>query len=160
MDGLIVGCGEFRHAGWLHIDVHADDRVRPDVVASVLDLPFADDSFDRVYMGHVLEHLERDDVTVALAEVGRVLRPGGELMIVGPDLDRAVGQFADVAPSIRTGGGRWPGDRHLWDSTETETLRLVRLVFPDAQPLPVSDVPGLWPVVSKVGWQFAVHVRR
>jgi ubiquinone/menaquinone biosynthesis C-methylase UbiE len=46
-------------------------------------LPFADGSFDVVWMGEVLEHVQ--DGLGLLAEVGRVLRPGGRLLISTPD---------------------------------------------------------------------------
>jgi SAM-dependent methyltransferase len=45
-------------------------------------LPFADASFDCVIVSEVLEHLHEDDR--ALAEVSRVLRPGGRLAVTVP----------------------------------------------------------------------------
>ncbi len=47
---------------------------------SVLDLPFADDSFDMVFSHGVLHHVP--EVKSAQAEIHRVLRPGGELVIM------------------------------------------------------------------------------
>jgi SAM-dependent methyltransferase len=47
-----------------------------------LRLPFCDDSFDAVTMLDVLEHLSDD--RLALAEVWRVLRPGGALVMSVP----------------------------------------------------------------------------
>ena len=44
--------------------------------ASVLDLPFADQSFDGVAMWEVLEHLPPGTENRAFAEIARVLRPG------------------------------------------------------------------------------------
>jgi SAM-dependent methyltransferase len=49
--------------------------------ASVLDLPFADASFDLVTSFDVLYHRAVPDVDRALAETRRVLRPGGRLLI-------------------------------------------------------------------------------
>jgi SAM-dependent methyltransferase len=45
-------------------------------------LPFLDGSFDLVTALDVLEHL--DDDTAALREIGRVLRPGGQLLMTVP----------------------------------------------------------------------------
>jgi ubiquinone/menaquinone biosynthesis C-methylase UbiE len=45
-------------------------------------LPYASDSFDRVLTSLVLHHLSTDSKKRALAEVSRVLRPGGELHVV------------------------------------------------------------------------------
>ncbi len=47
-----------------------------------LGLPYADASFDRVIAIHVLEHLP--DLPRAVAELRRVLRPGGSLALVYP----------------------------------------------------------------------------
>jgi SAM-dependent methyltransferase len=47
---------------------------------SVLDLPFADDSFDLVFSHGVLHHVP--DIRQAQSEIHRVLRPGGELVIM------------------------------------------------------------------------------
>lgn len=48
-------------------------------------LPFADDTFSHAVCSEVLEHL--DDDCVALAELWRVLRPGGLLAITVPSAD-------------------------------------------------------------------------
>jgi SAM-dependent methyltransferase len=47
---------------------------------SVLDLPFADGSFDMVFSHGVLHHVP--EITKAQSEIHRVLRPGGELVIM------------------------------------------------------------------------------
>jgi SAM-dependent methyltransferase len=47
---------------------------------SVLDLPFADDSFDMVFSHGVLHHVP--EIKQAQSEIHRVLRPGGELVIM------------------------------------------------------------------------------
>jgi len=47
------------------------------------ELPFADESFDVVWAGEVLEHVQ--DGLGLLAEVRRVLRPGGRLLLSTPD---------------------------------------------------------------------------
>jgi len=47
---------------------------------SVLDLPFPDDSFDMVFSHGVLHHVP--DIQQAQKEIHRVLRPGGELVVM------------------------------------------------------------------------------
>jgi SAM-dependent methyltransferase len=62
------------------------------VVADVRDLPFADDSFDVAFCISTLEHIGRDelrgeydaDAREALAELSRVLRPEGRLLLTVP----------------------------------------------------------------------------
>ncbi|HLI45197.1 MAG TPA: class I SAM-dependent methyltransferase [Acidimicrobiales bacterium] len=52
------------------------------VRGTALDLPFPDGSFDRVIAAEVLEHIP-DDVR-AMAELARVVRPGGRLAVTVP----------------------------------------------------------------------------
>jgi len=51
-------------------------------------IPFEDGSVDAVYHSHVLEHIDRSEVPGFLAEVLRVLKPGGVHRVVVPDLER------------------------------------------------------------------------
>jgi SAM-dependent methyltransferase len=52
------------------------------VNGDALSLPFADASFDRVIAAEVLEHVPEDGA--AMAELARVLRPGGTLAVTVP----------------------------------------------------------------------------
>jgi len=56
-------------------------------------LPFASQSADAVYSSHMLEHLTRSEGTRFLVEAKRVLRVGGWLRIVVPDLRRLVERY-------------------------------------------------------------------
>ncbi|MGH2516918.1 MAG: class I SAM-dependent methyltransferase [Ktedonobacterales bacterium] len=60
-----------------HLDGVTDVR-RGDVRA----LPYADDSFDVVFCSYMLDLLPSSAIAVALAELRRVLRPGGRLALV------------------------------------------------------------------------------
>lgn len=51
------------------------------VQASAIDLPFSDRSFDAGWTMSTLMHLPGDDIKLALAELARVIRPGGLLEI-------------------------------------------------------------------------------
>lgn len=98
---LDLGCA----AGWnmsrfkqygrfpIGIDV-VPDRVQlaahhgPVAIASGLDLPFASETFDIIYIQHVLHHI--GDVTQALREVRRCLKPGGVLFLVETTEDNPI----------------------------------------------------------------------
>lgn len=53
-------------------------------------IPAISNSVDAVYHSHILEHIDRFAVPAFMAEVLRVLRPGGIHRIVVPDLEGAV----------------------------------------------------------------------
>ena len=50
-------------------------------VAPLVELPFDDASFDLVLTNDVLQHVPEDDVDASLAELRRVLAPGGVLLL-------------------------------------------------------------------------------
>jgi SAM-dependent methyltransferase len=54
-------------------------------LADVAELPFADESFDKAVAADLVEHLEDADFARMLAEVGRVLVPGGTLSLYTPN---------------------------------------------------------------------------
>lgn len=57
---------------------HPDADVR---VGDVTDLPWPDDTFDRIQFSDVIEHLDPPQTVPALAEFRRVLKPGGFLLV-------------------------------------------------------------------------------
>ncbi|HEV2293248.1 MAG TPA: methyltransferase domain-containing protein [Tepidisphaeraceae bacterium] len=54
---------------------------------SVLDMPYADDTFDSVLLISILEHLKPQEQARAMSEIRRVLRPGGQ-MVYGVPVER------------------------------------------------------------------------
>jgi ubiquinone/menaquinone biosynthesis C-methylase UbiE len=64
-------------------------------------LALADGSADLVYTSHVLEHLARREFDVALAEIHRVLAPGGVFRSVLPDLEFEARQYLASTASDR-----------------------------------------------------------
>jgi SAM-dependent methyltransferase len=71
---------------------NVDERVRGDVHR----LPFAGASFDAVLASHVMEHLPQPER--ALAEVARVLRPGGRFLLLTPNRFHYVPLLAGLLP--------------------------------------------------------------
>lgn len=59
-------------------------RAQAVVHGSILALPFPDASFDGVYNLGVLEHFRQPDIAKILAELHRVLKPGGKVVIFWP----------------------------------------------------------------------------
>lgn len=70
-----------------------DPDTHPDVVGSMLSIPEPDDTYDAVLCSHTLEHIEYRDVSAALTEMRRVLKPGGELHVLVPSLEWAARQI-------------------------------------------------------------------
>ena len=81
---------------------------------SLTSLPFADATFDRGLCLDVLEHLTYPDQAIALAELFRVVRPGGELLVSVPNLAHLQSRvhFLLAGRLIHTASlAKHPGDR-------------------------------------------------
>jgi predicted SAM-dependent methyltransferase len=87
--------GEEAKAGWRVLNVQAGPAV--DYVGDCTDLSrFEDGSVDEIYISHVLEHLGYiEKLPEALAEMRRVLKPGGRAMISVPDFEVVCRLFLD-----------------------------------------------------------------
>ncbi|KKR55411.1 MAG: Methyltransferase type 11, partial [Candidatus Curtissbacteria bacterium GW2011_GWA1_40_24] len=77
---LVVGKGDgliseyFKLIGIKTTTLDIDKSLNPNVVASVLNMPFSDNEFDAVLCAQVLEHLPFEDFNKALLEIKRVTR--------------------------------------------------------------------------------------
>ena len=92
---LNIGCDTYYLPGFLNVDLHCDPQVTPDVLANAHNLPFRDEAFDFIYAGHLVEHLYYDQVPEYLQEWRRVLRHGGKLTVVVPDVGVSMRRYAD-----------------------------------------------------------------
>lgn len=108
-----LGCGGSTPAGWLNVDFgpgaklskvpilrHVSKRVlRHEWDASIFihdlrkPLPWTGNTVGKIYSSHTLEHLTRSDGERLIFETFRVLKPGGILRIVVPDLGYAVARY-------------------------------------------------------------------
>ena len=98
---LDVGSADGPSVGWLDghgrrimLDIDPRGLAPGGVCGSALALPFADSSFDVVCAFDVLEHC--DPESVALAELVRVLRPGGRLLMSVPAYEWAWTAFDEA----------------------------------------------------------------
>lgn len=87
---LNVGCGPVLADGWVNADVREWGQ---EVVADVTALPFADCSFDGAVANHVLQMIPQHCVVEVLSELWRVVRVGGVLRVLVPDLLDAFAQY-------------------------------------------------------------------
>ncbi len=133
-------------------------------------LPFPDNSFEAVYSSHTLEHVPRAAVATFLAEIRRVLLPGGVLRLALPDLNKLVDAYRKDGdaeafmersllgmPSLASPLDRLKflvvGSRHhawMYDARSTCVL-LERLGFQDAKEL----LPGQTTLSNPAGLDLA-----
>jgi predicted SAM-dependent methyltransferase len=166
---LLLGPGEHYAEGWTNLDCAAAvaNGIRADLIVDPA-APFgtfADGTAQRVYLGHVLEHIEWPNVAGLLEQVHRVLAPGGQVLVTGPDVFRSLDEWhhglmpdellhAVLEHADRGEGSDWPEAVHRWNCHEARVVGLLeRAGF--AEVTPTEGFEG-WPVTNWSGWQCAV----
>ena len=95
---LQFGAGPNGLPGWLNSDLASGDIYldlgRP--------LPFPDASFAYAFGEHVIEHISEAAGENLIAELYRVLKPGGVLRLTTPDLKKIIAIYEDRNPRIGT----------------------------------------------------------
>jgi len=109
---LNLGCGSRFHLGWENVDMYP---YGPGV--RVHDLtkrtPYDDETFDVVYHSHVLEHFPRRQALSFLQECRRILKSGGVVRVVVPDLERITRLYIESLEKASTDVPGW-ADNYEW----------------------------------------------
>lgn len=162
---LNVGSGPHYAEGWVNVDRYdpPEGCRPPDIFLDILNLPalFDPGSFSKVYLGHVLEHLEWEKIPEYLEAISAVCVSGAIVMAVGPCIHRAISTrqprsiieaiLADPSSDLPPGAG------HAWTPTEALTaLALECGGLTEVTVMPVDQVrPPFWPNPSTAPWQTA-----
>jgi SAM-dependent methyltransferase len=185
---LNAGCGTHYAKKWVNVDVWESDTTKPDVVAVPGEpYPFEDDTFDAVYLGHVLEHIDWRELPAYLADIRRVAKPGAHVLVVGPDVLKTILRWSEGKEpwemvlstmehqEVNWQPGRinefWDGATHHWNCYHQRVWDLLAGAgFTNLQDwyerIPncatcdtwIDDVTGItWPVVGKWFWQFSIY---
>jgi predicted SAM-dependent methyltransferase len=87
-----IACGNSYVEGWVNLDYVP---LSPAVIRANLvgRLPLDDAAADVVYSSHFFEHIPRKRVANFLAECFRVVKPGGVIRLVLPDLDELCREY-------------------------------------------------------------------
>lgn len=92
---LNIGCGEdrYKHNFAEIITMDIDPDCKPDICMDIRELDTLEpEQFDIVFGSHILEHLFRHDGIRMLKGAYHVLKKGGELEIIVPDLSCITGR--------------------------------------------------------------------
>ena len=157
------GCGSSPRPGWINSDRRAIKGV--DIVAEIYDgLPLDDDSIDYVASVHALQEMPYAGLVPALRELRRVLRPGGVLRLVLPDLDKGIRaylahdaeRFLVPDEEVKSLGGKfivhmlWYGhSRLLFTRDFTEEL-LLRSGFREVHQVAYGQTASPWPEIVEL----------
>jgi len=93
MKYLNIGCGGNYNKDWINLDLYKSEHVKYHNIKKKL--PFSDDSVDVIYHSHVLEHLDKYEAKRFIDDCFRVLKTGGVMRVVVPDLEQIAREYLD-----------------------------------------------------------------
>jgi SAM-dependent methyltransferase len=117
-------------------------------------LPFDDDTFDGAFVNEVMEHV--DDEQESLAEILRVLRPGGRLVVISPNrwfpfeghTVNIGSRQVNPVPLVPWLPSRWTSKyvmaRNYWPRQLVGHVRQAGFA--------IADVGFIWPVLEVYPW--------
>lgn len=103
---LNLGCGKRLHSDWVNVDYTATTE---NVISHDLSrgIPFPENSFDVVYHSHLLEHFPRSAASVFVQACWKVLKPGGILRVVVPNLEQIAKVYLEALEKASQGSEEW-----------------------------------------------------
>lgn len=141
---LHLGCGPKYLPGFVNID--ANPRQRLDLWLDVRNgLPFPSNSVDSVYSTHMFEHFFSGELNKLLSECWRVLKPGGGVRLVVPNLASAIMAY-------NQGRSEWFSDSfpRRFDSVGG---RFANFIFCDGQHRTAFDFGYMQEVLGAAGFE-------
>lgn len=88
---LNLGSGDRPIEGYINIDFRKE--CNPDVVCDVRELPYEDNSVEKIIAYDLLEHFGRLETETILLEWYRVLKSGGQMIIKTPNVDTIIDAY-------------------------------------------------------------------
>lgn len=124
-----LASGDRPQPGYLHCDQRR--LASTDLVCRVECLPLADDSVEQLLASHIIEHFSYRAVLEVLREWRRVLRPGGQILIITPNLAYIAHGYVEgrmqftEARNRLYGGQDYAGNFHYNSFDSPELARLL-----------------------------------
>ncbi len=81
--------------GWHILDHKLKESTDSVIAGDATNINLPDDSCDVVFCSHVFEHIPHTRIPIVLSEINRVLRPGGILRILTPNLARIAKAYVE-----------------------------------------------------------------
>lgn len=96
-----LGSGHWKLPGWVNVDL--DRESRPDVCADLsVALPFRDGCADYMHTEDFIDQLDLPRARDFLRECHRILRPGGVLRVLTPDVEQLARMYLHDPEGLKT----------------------------------------------------------
>ncbi|HKJ17432.1 MAG TPA: methyltransferase domain-containing protein [Xanthomonadales bacterium] len=96
-----LGSGHWKFDGWVNVDIDIDSQ--PDVLADLsTGLPFQDGVADFMHTEDFIDQLELEGAQAFLRECHRILKPGGVIRVLTPDVDQLCRMYINEPEALKT----------------------------------------------------------
>src|SRR5271157_3276253 len=140
---LHLGCGPRYLEGFVNVDANPFNKI--DLWLDVRNgLPFPEDYADSIYSTHMFEHFYPDELNLLLRECLRVLKRGGGMRLIVPNLESAIQAYSQRQSA-------WFDDsfpRHF----DSLGGRFSNFIFCDGQHRTAFDFTHLEEVLKRAGF--------
>ena len=115
---LHLGCGNKIHKEYINIDIQYNPYLDSQEDIRIL-RKYADNSVDKIYACHVLEHISRWEYLNVLKRWYTILKEGGRLRIAVPNFDACVAMYQKTKDlpliiGLLYGGQDYPNNHHFY----------------------------------------------
>jgi predicted SAM-dependent methyltransferase len=95
-----LGSGHWKLKGWVNVDI--DHGSRPDVLADLSsDLPFRNACADFMHTEDFIDQLDLDGAAAFLRECHRILKPGGVLRVLTPNVEKLCRMYINEPQALK-----------------------------------------------------------
>lgn len=95
-----LGSGHYKLDGWINVDIDFDSR--PSVIADLsAGLPFRDGTADFMHSEDFIDQLDLETAARFLKECYRVLKPGGVIRVLTPDVEKLCRLYLDDPDALK-----------------------------------------------------------
>jgi len=124
---LHLGSGGRILEGWLNTDLFPSNGVSH--LDAIEIFPFEDATFQYIYCEHMIEHISFESAKAMAAECFRVLRPGGTLRVVTPNLDSVLAVRSTTPGSLPDQYLNWMSSTFTPEAFEPKSCFVVNAMF-------------------------------
>ena len=125
---LQIGAQSNSISGWLNVDLLPKTNAVAYMDATQR-FPFVDNSFDYIFLEHMIEHIKFEEALFMLKECKRILKPGGKVRVSTPNLESLFDVFKNLEAKVNQEYVRFYIDKFYPQGTPADPVYVVNKLF-------------------------------
>ena len=151
-DKLHLGCGHHRLCGWFNTDYFPKDKKVYHLDATKK-IPIQNEVFAFCFTEHMIEHISLRNAEFFIAELYRVLKPGGVLRISTPDFDFLINLYQGELGELGEKYMKWSYDNFLTEEFKPKPIYIFNNFVRDWGHLFIYNFDSLKNILEEAGFK-------